>query len=133
MNDREHERMKSLRFITALVALILAAGEIARWWNSPRFVPLAFDELLVAFAMLWAAQVAGKKGAAPLVAAWGLFCGLMVSLLVPTLDHLLSGPPKESAVFYAVILGLMLALGGLALVRALAWAVPPDPGPSPER
>jgi len=112
--------MKALRILTALVALLLAAGEVARWWGSPRFLPLAFDELLLAAAMLAAAVLAGRSGAAPLAAAWGAFCGLTLGLLVPTLDHLLNGPEKASAGFYAAVLAAMLLVGLLALLWALA-------------
>jgi uncharacterized protein YacL len=81
---------------------------------------MALDELLVACALLGAAALAGRVGAAPLVAAWGLFCGLVLGLLVPTLDHLLSGPAKNSAAFYSAILAVMLAVGLVALARAIA-------------
>ncbi|PBN42281.1 hypothetical protein [Sphingobium sp. D43FB] len=103
--------MKTVRVLTILVAALLALGEIARWWGDPRLVPLAFDEIAVAAAMLGATLVQRRFGPAPLAAAWGAFCGLVLSLLVPTLDHLLHGPPKDSAAFYAVILTAMLALG----------------------
>ena len=112
--------MKTLRLLTVLFALLIGLGEIARWWGNPRFLPLAFDEILVAIAMLAAALFARRRGPAPLVAAWGLYAGLMLSLLVPTLDHLLFGPPKESAVFYAVTLAVMLGIGLLALAKALS-------------
>lgn len=112
--------MKVLRILTGLLALLMAGGEVARWWANPRFLPLAFDELLVGAAMLAAAVLAGRWGAAPLAAAWGLFCGLVLGLLVPTLDHLLNGPEKASAGFYAGILGVMLLAGLLALGSALA-------------
>lgn len=116
--------MTGLRLFTIVVAVLLAGGEVARWWGNPRFLPLAFDELLVAAALLAAALSARRFGAAPLAAAWGLFCGLTLSLLVPTLDHLLFGPPKESgAVFYSVTLSLMLAAGLLALWAALRSAL----------
>lgn len=112
--------MKPLRIATIIVAVLLAGGEIARWWGDARFLPLAFDELLIAAALLWAALIAPRRGTAPLAAAWGLFCGMVLTLLVPTLDHLLFGPPKESAVFYSVALGIGL-LGGLwALAAALS-------------
>ena len=114
--------MASLRILTLIVALLLAAGEIARWWGQPRFLPLALDELLVALAMVLAAAFSNRFGAAPLAAAWGLFCGLMLALLVPTLDHLLFGPPKASAGFYAAILAAMLVVGLAALLRALSIA-----------
>lgn len=112
--------MKRLRILTIAVAALLALGEIARWWGDPRFVPLAFDELAVAGVMLGAALAIRRLGPAPLAAAWGFFCGFVLSLLIPTLDHLLYGPPKESAAFYAVILTAMLVLGVWAACRALA-------------
>ncbi|PBN42274.1 hypothetical protein SxD43FB_17285 [Sphingobium sp. D43FB] len=100
--------------------MLLALGEIARWWGNPRLVPLALDECVVAAALLGAALASRRLGPAPLAAAWGCYCGLVLSLLVPTLDHLLHGPPKDSAVFYAVILAAMLTPGLWAVGRALA-------------
>ena len=111
--------MKLLRIVSLAIAFLLAAGEIARWWGDPRFVPLAFDELLVASALAASALAANRKGHAPLAAAWGLYSGLMLSLLVPTLDHLLFGPPKESAAFYGITLAALLALGLWGMGRAL--------------
>jgi hypothetical protein len=116
--------MTVLRIVTVLVALLLAGGEAARWWSSPRFMPLAFDELVVAAAMLATALWAPRFGAAPLAAAWGLFCGLVLGLLVPTLDHLLHGPEKASAGFYAAVLAAMLALGLIAMSASLRLGRP---------
>jgi hypothetical protein len=112
--------MTALRFLTVFVAAMLALGELARWWGDPRLVPLVFDELLVAAVMLGSVLAAMRLGPAILAVAWGCYCGLVVSLLIPTLDHLLYGPPKESATFYAVILAVMLVPGVWAVVRALA-------------
>lgn len=114
--------MTALRILTILVAALLALGEIARWWGDPRLIPLAFDELLVAAVMIGSVVAARRLGPAVLAFAWGCYCGLVVSLLIPTLDHLLFGPPKESAIFYAVILAAMLVPGLWAVVRALALA-----------
>lgn len=116
--------MAKLRLFTIVIALLLAGGEIARWWGNPRFVPLAFDELLVGSALLAAALSVRRFGPAPLAVAWGLFCGLTLSLLMPTLDHLLFGPEKESgAVFYSVTLSVMLLVGLLALWASLRAAL----------
>lgn len=109
--------MKQLRVITLVVGLLLGAGEIARWWGDARLVPLALDELFVAAALLWAA-IRGQ--AAGFAAAWGMLCGLAVTLLVPVLDHLIHGPPKDGAVLYTVILGAGLALGLWAVWRAVS-------------
>ncbi len=111
--------MTFLRLFTAAVAALLAAGEVARWWGQARFLPLAFDELAIAATLLAAAAMAGRKGTVPLAVAWGAFCGFTVSLLVETLDHLMSGPPKDSAVFYAVVLAAMLAVG----LAGAGWSV----------
>lgn len=106
--------------MTLAVGLLLAAGEIARWWGDPRFFPLAFDELLIASAMVGAALMPGRFGATGLAVAWGGFCGLALALLVPTLDHLMHGPPKDSAGFYAIVLAAMLIFGLAATGRALS-------------
>lgn len=124
--------MAKLRLFTIVIALLLAGGEIARWWGNPRFVPLAFDELLVGCALLAAALSLRRLGPAPLAAAWGLFCGLALSLLMPTLDHLLFGPEKESgAVFYSVTLSVMLLVGLLALWASLKAALQATQRPDP--
>lgn len=111
--------MAAIRILTLIVALLLGGSEIARWWGSPRFVPMALDELIVAAAMLLAVAAPRRLGPAPLAAAWGLFNGLILSLLVPTLDHLLHGPDKDSAVFYAVLLGPLQLIGLWALWRVI--------------
>lgn len=116
--------MTFLRLFTVAVAILLSGGEVARWWGQERFLPLAFDELLVAAGMLWAAAARSRIG---LTTAWGAFCGLTLSLLVPTLDHMLHGPTKESAGFYAVVLAIMLAVGLGALLTALRLTREPSP------
>jgi hypothetical protein len=109
-----------LRLLSFVIALLLALGEAARWWGSARMVPLAFDEWLVAGALAGAAWIMPRRGTGPLAAAWGLFSGLMLGLLIPTLDHLLFGPEKANAAFYAIILAVLLALGLLATARSIA-------------
>jgi hypothetical protein len=113
-------RLKRLRLLSFAVALLLALSEVARWWGSARMVPLAFDEWLVAAALAGGAWIAPRRGAAPLAAAWGLFSGLILGLLVPTLDHLMFGLEKESAGFYAGVLAVLLALGLWAMARSIA-------------
>lgn len=103
-----------------MVATLLALSEVGRWWGKPSFVPLALDELILAAAMLAAALASRRIGPVPLVAAWGGYCGFVLGLLVPTLDHLLFGPPKASAGFYSVVLMAMLLPGVWALFRSLA-------------
>lgn len=104
--------MNILRSISFGFALLLAASELARWAGDIRLIPLAFDELAVAVALFAAAWMLPRTGPAPLAAAWGLFSGLMLGLFVPTLDHLLFGPPKQGALFYSIVLGVTMA-GGL--------------------
>jgi hypothetical protein len=110
-----------LRALSFAVAMLLAAGEAARWWGSARLVPLAFDEWLVGAALAGAAWIAPRAGTGPLAAAWGLFSGLMLGLLVPTLDHLMFGPEKDSAGFYAIVLAMLLALGIWGMARSIAF------------
>ena len=111
--------MGPLRLVTWLVALLVGAGEIARWWGQARFLPMALDELLVAGAMLAAAATAGRAGSGPLAAAWGAFCGLVLTLLVETVDHMLAGPAKARAEVYAIVLAAMLLVGLWGLFRAI--------------
>lgn len=118
--------MITLRRISFGFAALLAASEVARWIGDIRLIPLVFDELVVAAALAAAAWVAPRYGAAPLATAWGMFSGLMLGLLVPTLDHLLFGPPKVGALFYSIVLALAFA-GGLwasSVAMRLAYSKP---------
>jgi hypothetical protein len=106
--------------ITAwLVALLISFGEIARFWGSERFIPMAVDELVIATALLWAAWRARSHGAIWHLPAWSAFCGLVLVLLVETADHQMHGPAKAAGPFYLAALGAMLILGLWALRRAL--------------
>jgi hypothetical protein len=111
--------MLALRSFTIFFAILLAASEIARWSGRAEFIPLALDEVLVALAMIMGALAAHRIGAAGMVAGWGAFCGLMLGLLMPTLNHLIHGPAKESAVFYAAGLGVMICVG----LVGVAWSI----------
>ena len=116
--------MTALRLFTIVIALLLAVSETARWWGDARMVPLAFDEWLLAAALLSAAWGARGRGAWPLALAWMLVSGWVLALLVPTLDHLLFGEAKASATFYAVMLGAMQATALGAAVIALRMSRP---------
>jgi len=76
--------MGALNAAAYSVALVIAAGEIARFWGSDRFIPSALDELLIAVALVWAAWRSRDDGARWHLAAWGAFCGLALVLLVQT-------------------------------------------------
>lgn len=110
--------MKTIRIVSIVTALAIGIGEIGRWMGDLRFFPMAFDDLIVAAALLLGSYYAPRKGASLLLAAWGLFSGLILGLLIPTLDHLLFGPPKESAVFYGILLSLMFVLGLWGVIRS---------------
>lgn len=112
--------MLALNRLAFLVAALIAAGEIARFWGSPRFFPMAFDELLVAGALIWAGWRAPRDGAGWHLAAWSAFCGLVLVLLVETADHQIHGPVKAAGPVYLAALGAMLALGLWAVRRAMA-------------
>lgn len=103
------------RLFSAVLAVLLIAGEAARWWGDPRFLPLALDELLIG-AVLIAGALAARLGPLLLLIGWALLAGHTLGLLIPTLDHLLSGPPKDSASFYATLLSAMLAVEIAALL-----------------
>ncbi|MDT9599120.1 hypothetical protein [Sphingosinicella rhizophila] len=110
--------MRALNGLAYAIALLLAAGEIARFWNSDRFFPMALDEMLVALALAWAAWRARHDGAAWHLAAWGGYCGLVLVLLIETADHQIHGPPKAAGSFYLAALSVMLLIGLWALRRA---------------
>ena len=111
--------MSALNRLAYLVAFMISAGEIARFWGSERFFPMALDELLVASALIWAARRSQYEGAACHLAAWGAFCGLTVVLLVETADHQIHGPAKAAGSLYLAALSTMLILGLWASWRAL--------------
>ena len=110
--------MPALNGLACLAAFLIAAGEVARFWGSARFVPLAFDELLIAAALVWAAWRSRRDGALWHLAAWGAFCGFAIVLLVETLGHLVHGPAKAAAPVYLAALGGLLLLGLWAVWRA---------------
>ncbi|CAA9510014.1 MAG: hypothetical protein AVDCRST_MAG91-1570 [uncultured Sphingomonadaceae bacterium] len=111
--------MRALNRSAYLVALLISAGEIARFWGSGRFVPMALDEILIAAALVWAARRSPHDGASWHLAAWGAFCGLALVLLVDTADHQIHGPAKPAGSIYLAVLGAMLIVGLWAVGRAL--------------
>jgi|GEM_PF-2516852 len=111
--------MRALNASAYFVALLISAGEIARFWGSERFIPMALDELLIALALVWAAWRSPSDGACWHVAGWSAFCGLALVLLVETADHQMHGPAKAAGPIYLAALGGMLILGLWAVRRAL--------------
>lgn len=111
--------MQALNRLACLVALLISAGEIARFWASPRFVPMALDELLIAALLVWAAWRSRRDGAGWHLAAWSALCGLALVLLVETADHQLHGPAKAAGPVYLAALSVMLIVGLWAAARAL--------------
>ena len=111
--------MKALNILACLFALLIAAGEVARFWGSPRFIPLALDELLVAGALLWAAWRSRRDGPVWHVAVWSALSGLVLVLLVETADHQMHGPAKAAGPVYLAALSGMLIVALWAVARAL--------------
>ena len=102
-----------------VAGFLISAGEIARFWGSARFMPMAVDELVVAAALVWAALRSRRDGACWHLAAWGAFCGLTLVLIVETADHQMHGPAKADGPVYLAALGAMLIVGLWAVGRAL--------------
>lgn len=111
--------MTALNIAAYLVALLISAGEFARFGASARFIPMALDELLIAAALVWAAWRAPHDGACWHLAAWSAFCGLALVLLVDTADHQMHGPAKADGPIYLAALGAMLFIGLWAVSRSL--------------
>jgi len=108
-----------LQILAVMIGFLVASGEIARRWGDPHFIPLALDDLAVAAVLFWAAWRARATGPAVLVAAWALYSGLMLSLLMINLDFVIADIAKTGRVFYSVILVLMLSLGIWATWKAM--------------
>lgn len=120
--------MRALNRIAVFIAVLISAGEVARFWGNPRFFPMALDELLVAAALLWACWRTRQHGAEGHVAAWSGFCGLMLVLLIETADHQIHGPAKAAGPIYLVSLTAMLVLGLWAVRRSLRLLDKRHPG-----
>jgi hypothetical protein len=108
--------MTALNRLAWLVGLLLAAGEIARYWGSPHVLPAALDEMAVAAALIWAAM---RDRAVWHVAAWSALSGLVAVLLAETADHQVHGPVKANGAVYLAALGTLLAVGLWAVARAV--------------
>lgn len=111
--------MKALNALAYLVALIISAGEIARFWGTARFIPMALDEFAVAAALVGAVWRSPYDRGSFHLAAWGAFCGLVLVLLVETASHQMHGPAKAAGPIYLVVLCAMMMLGLWAVRRAL--------------
>lgn len=111
--------MRALNLAAYFVAFVITAGELARFWGSERFIPMALDELLISAALVWAAWQSGRDGARWHIAAWGAFAGLALVLLIETADHQMHGPAKAAGPAYLAALTVMLIVGLWAVRRAL--------------
>jgi len=111
--------MKALDLAAYLVAFVITAGELARFWSSERFIPMALDELLISAALVWAAWRSGRHGAGWHLAAWSAFSGFTLVLLIETADHQMHGPAKAAGPAYLAALTVMLIVGLWAVGRAL--------------
>lgn len=111
--------MRILNWLALIVAALLSAGEIARFWGNPRFFPMAFDELLIAAALIWASRSAPRNGSGRHLVAWSALSGLALVLLVETADHQIYGPVKAAGDIYLIALTSLLTLGLWAVHRAL--------------
>jgi fucose 4-O-acetylase-like acetyltransferase len=111
--------MTALNIAAYVVALLISAGEIARFGGSERFIPMAVDEILIAIALFWAACRARRDGACWHIAAWSALCGLVLVLLVETADHQMHGPAKAAGSFYLAALSALLITSLWAVGRAL--------------
>lgn len=110
--------VRALNRLAGLVAVLISAGEVARFWGDPRFFPMAFDELLVAAALIGARWRAPQVGALGHLAAWSAFAGWALVLLIETATHQIHGPVKAAGTFYLCALSTLLALGLWAIRRS---------------
>ncbi len=111
-----------LQVLAVMIGFLVASGEIARRWGDPHFIPLALDDLIVAAVLFWTAWRARVSGPAVLVAGWGLYTGLFMTLFMLNLDFVISDTAKSGRAFYSIILALMLALGIWATWQAIRLA-----------
>jgi hypothetical protein len=111
--------MGALNGLAYSIALVISAGEIARFWGSGRLIPMALDELLIAVALVWGAWRSRYDGACWHLATWSAFCSLALVLLVQTADHQMHGPAKAAGPIYLTALSAMLIVGLWAVGRAL--------------
>jgi hypothetical protein len=116
--------MRALNISAYITAFVLLAGELARFWGSARFIPMAIDEILVAALLVGAAWQSRQDGGLLHLVAWGAFCGLVLTLLVDTADHQMHGPVKSAGPAYLTILGSMLIFGMWAILRTLRLTWP---------
>ncbi|WP_160000080.1 hypothetical protein [Roseomonas sp. 18066] len=112
--------MTTIRVLAAVLALLLAGGEIARriavpGGFFPGIFPLAMDEFAIAALLGWAAW-RGSAGA--LLAAWMACAGLLLGLLAANAAPLLGGAPKPGAATYTIALSVLLAVAGWAAWRS---------------
>jgi hypothetical protein len=54
--------MRALNISAYITAFVLLAGELARFWGSARFIPMAIDEILVAALLVGAAWQSRQDG-----------------------------------------------------------------------
>ena len=111
------------RYLAIVLGILAPLAETIRRWSTWRENPPAlFDDYILGAFLLYGAWRVGKNarsGQRFLAAAWGFMCGMAYSSFISQLHNLRMGtsdPAPISSEWVAVIKGIGLALGIIALV-----------------
>jgi len=123
------------RYLAIILGILTPLGETIRRWSTWRENPQAFfDDYIIGALLLYGAWRVGKdarSGQRFLVAGWAFMCGMAYGSFFTQLhDYQLgiSDPAPISSFWIAVIKGVGLALGIIALIASLR--VPKKVAPS---
>lgn len=124
--DHAYESMKLSRYLAIVIGIVTPLAETIRRWSTWRENPPAlFDDYILGAFLLYGAWRAGKdvrSGQRFLAAAWAFMCGMAYYSFFDQVHRYqigLSDPAAISSGWVAVIKGIGLGLGIIALVLSL--------------
>jgi hypothetical protein len=125
-NKKKTVTISFSRYLAIGLGILTPLAETVRRWNTWRENPPAlFDDYLLGAFLLYGAWRVGKdarSGQRFLAAAWAFMCGMAYLSFFGQLNQISLGandPAPISSTWVAVIKGIGLALGVLALVASL--------------